>query len=88
MTTPMFEQPVLGMLMKALDRYGTRRVGFIGARRAAPRGLRIPCRMLICSLAEEGGRSLTRTERQLLSQAVRWYIRQRPELYPVLEAFV
>lgn len=83
---PMFEQPTLGMLMKALNGYGTRRVGL--RRRPVTRDVRIPCRQLVISLAEDGNRELTRTELQLIKQAARWYVRQRPELLELFEAFL
>lgn len=77
---PMFPETELRLAVAALEAYGKRR----GNRRA----FRLPCRMLICSLCEDGDRALTRTEQQLLSQAVRFYIRRRPETKEWLDQFI
>jgi hypothetical protein len=83
---PMFEQPVLGLLMLALDAYGTRRRGLL--RHPVARDVRIPCRTLMVCLAEDGDRDVTRAEAQLIRQAVRHYLRGRPEYTDLLEGFL
>jgi hypothetical protein len=88
MISPMFEMPTLGLLLNALeDLHRSKRYGFLWRQRS-PRALRIPCRFLIVSLCEEGGRELTLTERQLLRQAVRRYIHEHPMALVYLEAFL
>lgn len=76
----MLPQPELGLVMLALDGYGHRWNG--------ESALRPLCNQLIISLAQDGERDFTRTERALLARSVRWYLRRHPSRRGWLEGFL